>query len=385
MELQAGVGRFPRRFGGQHLGHIRFGAARLVRIEQRAGFKAHQIRRFDVDVRARNRKLHALVLADGSPEHDALVDVLADLVDEPVAVADAFGGDQRALGVQAIEDVLEALAFFADQILGRDFEVLEEQLIGLVVDHVLDRLHDHALLDGVLDVDQEDRHALGFFRDLGKGRGARQQDHQVGMLHARDPHLLPVDHIAVALAHGRRLDFGGVGAGGGLGHGHRLQAQFAAGDARQVMALLRFGAVAQQRAHIVHLAMAGAGVAARAVDLFHDHRGFRQAQTRAAIFLRDQRSEPAGLRQCGHEGFGVAPLVVDLAEVLGREFGAQGAQRIADVFKIVVVVHGGLLVLIGVAQASSASARMASWPSWVLAHRVIVWPSGSTRPQTLKR
>ena len=93
-----------------------------------------------------DRELHALVLADRPAEDDALLGVGADLVDEPVAVADAFGGDQRALGVEAGQDVLEALAFLADQVLGRDLEVVEEELVGLVVDHVEDRAHGHARL-----------------------------------------------------------------------------------------------------------------------------------------------------------------------------------------------------------------------------------------------
>jgi hypothetical protein len=59
-------------------------------------------------------------------------------------------------------------------------------------------------------------------------------------------------------------------------------------------ALLLVRAVAQQRAHVVHLAVAGAGIAAAAVDLFHDHRGFGQAQARAAVFLGiSAASQPA--------------------------------------------------------------------------------------------
>ena len=122
---------------------------------------------------------------------------------------------------------------------------------------------------------------------LGQRRGARQQDHQVGVLHARDPDLLAVDDVAVALLHRGGLDLGRVGAGGRLGHAHRLQAQLAAGDLRQVALLLRLGAVAQQRAHVVHLAVAGAGVAAGAVDLLHDHRRLGEAQARS-------RRTPAG-------------------------------------------------------------------------------------------
>ena len=115
------------------------------------------------------------------------------------------------------------------------------------------------------------------------------------MLDARDPDLLAVDDVAVALLHRCRLDLGGVGASGGFGHAHGLQSQFARRDLRQVLLLLRFGAVAQQRAHVVHLAVAGTRVAACTIDLFHDHGSLGESEARAAVRLRDQRGHPAGL------------------------------------------------------------------------------------------
>ncbi len=57
------------------------------------------------------------LLADGPVEDHALGRVRGHAVHEPVAVAHALGGDQHALGVQAVEDVPEALAFLADQVL----------------------------------------------------------------------------------------------------------------------------------------------------------------------------------------------------------------------------------------------------------------------------
>ena len=71
---------------------------------------------------------------------------------------------------------------------------------------------------GVAQVDDEDRHALGLLLHLGERRRAREQDHQVGVLDARDPDLLAVDDVAVALLHGGGLDLRRVGAGGRLGH-----------------------------------------------------------------------------------------------------------------------------------------------------------------------
>src|SRR5262249_15842047 len=100
--------------------------------------------------------------------------------------------------------------------------------------------------------------------------------------------------------------------------------------------VLRLRAVAQQRAHVVHLAMARAGVATRAIDLLHDDGRFREPETGAAVVLRDQRCEPAGFGQGVDEGFGIAALLVDLAEVLTRKLRAQRAHRVADVLVLIV-------------------------------------------------
>ena len=80
-----------------------------MRVDQPAGFVTHQLGRLDLDAGLGNRELHTPVLACGAAEHNALLDLGADLVDEPVAIADALGGDQRAFGIQSVEDVLEAL------------------------------------------------------------------------------------------------------------------------------------------------------------------------------------------------------------------------------------------------------------------------------------
>ena len=275
-------------------------------------------------------ELHALVLPDGPAEHDAIAGVLRGLLDEPAAIADALGGDQRALGIQAVEDVAKALALLADQAAGGNLQVVEEQLVGLVIDHVGDRLHGQAVADGLAQVDEEDRHALGLALHLSQRRGACQQDHQVRVLDARDPYFLPVDDVLVALAHGSGLDLGGVGAGGRLGDAHGLQAQLAAGQLRQVVALLLLAAVSEQGEHVVHLPMDGPGVAAATVDLLEDHRGLSQAQARAAVFFRDHRREPAGLGHGGDEGFREAFFLIDPAPVFGGKFGTEGTHAFTD-------------------------------------------------------
>src|SRR5205807_1417569 len=78
-------------------------------------------------------------------------------------------------------------------------------------------------------------------------RSSCEEDHQLGMLQPRSPDLLAVYHVALALPDRDGLDPGGVATGAGLGDAHRLQAQLAGGDFRQVFLFLRLRAVAQHR------------------------------------------------------------------------------------------------------------------------------------------
>lgn len=181
MRLQADVGRLPGSLGRQVLGHVRARARIRALVVLAACPPAHEIRGLDLDVDLGDRKLHALILADGAPEYHALARVIARPLDEPSTVADAFGGDERTLGVQAIEDVAKAFSLFADQALCRHLEIVEKEFVGLVIDHIGDRPHGHALADGLAQVDEENGHAIGFPGDLRQRCGARQQDHQVGV------------------------------------------------------------------------------------------------------------------------------------------------------------------------------------------------------------
>ena len=49
----------------------------------------------------------------------------------PSALRDGLGGDQDALRVQPVQDLAKALAFFADQILGRDRKPVDEQFVRI--------------------------------------------------------------------------------------------------------------------------------------------------------------------------------------------------------------------------------------------------------------
>src|SRR5262245_23725000 len=101
-----------------------------MRIKSAARLEAHEIGRFDLDVRLGDRKLHALILTDWTVEDYTLFDVGDELVDEPITIANALRGDQRALRVQTVENVLKTFPLFADKVLRWNFEVLEKEFIG---------------------------------------------------------------------------------------------------------------------------------------------------------------------------------------------------------------------------------------------------------------
>ena len=198
-------------------------------------------------------------------------------------------------------------------------------------------------------VDQEHRQPVGALLGLILRRGARQQQHQVGMFRARGPDFLAVDDVVVvAFAPRRGAQRQRVGAGGRLGHAEGLQAQFAAGDLRQILLLLLGIAVPQDRSHGVHLRVAGGAVAAGGVDFLQDGGGGADAKPAAAEFLRDQRGEIAGLRERGDEFGRIGAFAIERAPVVAGELGAQRAHALADIGVFVgfgaVFGHGATLV-----------------------------------------
>ena len=242
-------------------------------------------------MRPRDRELHALILADGAPEDLALLRPARRALDEPAAIADALGGDQDALGVHAVEDVAEAAPLLADQAARRDRHVVEGQFVRLVIEHDRDRLDGQAVRQRVVQVDQEDGEAVRFALHLLHRRRAGQQEQQVGVLDAGDVDFPPVDDVAVAVARRGRRQARRVRARVRLGDAEGLQTQIAARDLRQILPLLRLGAVPQERAHHIHLRVRRPRIAAGVIDLFEDHRRLGEAHAEAAVLLRDQRAE----------------------------------------------------------------------------------------------
>ncbi|MCY1535513.1 hypothetical protein D9M68_709220 [compost metagenome] len=174
MGLQAGVGRLPGGVGGKHLGHVGFGAAVLPRLVLGQAFANHQFGRAHLRIGLGDGKLNALVLADGTPEHLALIGVVHRLADEPFGITDAFGSDQHALGIHAREDVAETLALFANLVLGRNLHVVEEHLTAVVIHHRADRTDSQAVAQHLPHIHDERGQAVGLFIHLVTRSSARQ-------------------------------------------------------------------------------------------------------------------------------------------------------------------------------------------------------------------
>lgn len=70
--------------------------------------------------------LYALVLADGAAEDNPLAGVPGGAAQRVLAYAHGLGRDQDALGVEAVQDVAEALAFLTDAVAVGNEQAVDE-------------------------------------------------------------------------------------------------------------------------------------------------------------------------------------------------------------------------------------------------------------------
>src|SRR3546814_4190001 len=75
--------------------------------------------------------LDALVLTEWPGEHGALLGILGRTPQRVAADADRLGADQDALGVEAVEDIGEALAFLADPVLFGNEQPIDEDRVRI--------------------------------------------------------------------------------------------------------------------------------------------------------------------------------------------------------------------------------------------------------------
>src|SRR5919112_2355549 len=337
--LHRRVRRLPGSTGREQQCHVGFGAAGLAPLEQLRGPEAHQVGGLHVYVSLCQGELNALILSNRTAEDDALIGTAGSLIHEPPSVTDALGGYEDTFGIHAVEDVAEALAFLTDQAARRDAQVLEEELVGLVVDHHAPGLHRQPAAYSFAQIYEEHGEPFGLPTYTLERRGTGQEDHKVRVQDSGDVDLSPVDDVMVSVSHGGRPQGGGVGTGLRLGHAESLQPQLAASYLRQVFPLLLLRAVLEHCAHDVHLGVGRLGVATGAVDLFEDDRRLGEGQTQPSVFLRDQGAEVAALRHRLDKGFRVLSSHVELAPVGVREVRAHLAYSLPQVLVLVGSPH----------------------------------------------
>ena len=164
------------------------------------------------------------------------------------------------------------------------------------------------------------------------------------MLGARRPDLLAVDNIGViALFDRRGAQRQRIGAAGRLGHAKRLKTQLAGRNLGQIFRFLPVGAVPQNRAHRIHLGVAGGAVAAGFLDFLHDGGGGGDAETAAAEFFRYQHRQEAGISQLFHKFGRIGALAVLFAPVFAGEPGTELLYGIANV--VIILGHRTLIAL----------------------------------------
>src|SRR5215210_7639586 len=332
--LHRDVRRLPGCLRGEQERHVHLSPAGLAAIELLRRPEAHQVGGLHPHVRLRYGKLDALVLPYRAPEDLAFLGPLGGLVDEPPPVADALAGDEDPLGVHAVQDVAEALALLPDQGARRDAQVLEEELVGLVVDHDPPGLYREPAALRLVQGEEEDREPLGLTPHLLPGRRPSQQDHVVGVLHAGDVDLAPVDDVVLAVGAppGRSPQGGRVGPSLRLRHAEGLQANLAARYLGQVLPLLLLGAVPEQGSHRVHLRVGRLRVPAGAVDLLEYDGGLGEAKAHPPVLPGNERPKVAGFRHGLDERLRIFALFVQLAPVALGERLADLSYALPDLF-----------------------------------------------------
>src|SRR5882762_2035360 len=114
---------------GEKLRRIRVGAAGLFAVVERGRFHRHQPCRLYGTPDFRERMLDGLVLADGPIEYHPLPCVARRATQRVLGDSGRTGGDDDALGVEAVEEVVEPPPLFADSILLGNEQVLDENRI----------------------------------------------------------------------------------------------------------------------------------------------------------------------------------------------------------------------------------------------------------------
>ncbi len=239
--------------GSQVFRGIGRGTARQALVVLPGRRQGHHPCRLQLHPVFRQRVLDRLILAYWPVEHDAPLGVGRRAVQRQLAEPDGFGGNQDALGIHAMQDVFETAALLADAILKRNFEILEEQLVGIdrLAAHFLDLVHGDTR---AIEVRVEQAEPVGRTFHLIERCGARQKQHLLRDLGRGNPDLLAIDDVFVALPLRPGLQLRGVEPGVRLGDGEAGLFP-AVDDRRQHAAALRVVAEHHHRVEPEHVHM----------------------------------------------------------------------------------------------------------------------------------
>ena len=171
--------------------------------------------------------------------------------------------------------------------------------------------------------------------------GAHQERHQIGAHRMRDPGLVAVNFIDIALAHRARLQRSEIGAGIGLGE-HRGRQYFTRRQLRQPFRFLLGGAAAENEFggdFRARAERADADIAAR--QFLGDHAHRLLAETHAAEIFRNGQAEDAEighLRDDFHRN--VAVGAVPALRVADHFIVGEAAHFLADRFERLIQAAG---------------------------------------------
>mmetsp|Transcript_5031 Transcript_5031/g.18550 ORF Transcript_5031/g.18550 Transcript_5031/m.18550 type:complete len:563 (+) Transcript_5031:3103-4791(+) len=247
-------------------------------------------------------ELHGLVFEDGLAEGDAVLAVAQRGLERGTRHAHGLRGDADAPALQARQRDLQALALVAQPVGGRHPAVLEQDLGGVAA--VLAQL----LFDPGDRVARRGRGHEEGADALLAGRLVRHGHHDghVAVLATGDELLDAVEHVVVAVAHGRRAQAAGLGAHMRLGQAERAEHVAARQGFEEALLLVVVAEGHQDGANrAVVDADHRAGAAVAGGDLFEDD-GQGQIVQAGAIPL-------------GGHGHAIAAQGGQALELLGRE------------------------------------------------------------------
>nr|ACN62976.1 acyl-CoA dehydrogenase domain protein [Diaphorobacter sp. PCA039] len=213
-DLHAAVHHAPLGLGTHHLGAAGLEVALLALVQHPCGVPDVQARGVQVHVVVGQHVAHALVFGQRLAKGVALAGVCQRRVVRAACLAQPAHAVREARGRQAHLGVAKALAHLAQHIAGGHAQVVKAQHAVAACKAAVHGVHVALQHDaGLVHVGQEHGGRTVLH--------ARHDDGVVRSFCAGDEPLAAVDHVVVAIPHGRGGQHGriGPGAGRGLGHG----------------------------------------------------------------------------------------------------------------------------------------------------------------------